>query len=78
MARSSAAQARSRPFTPITEPRHGLLYEMNTKEWKAGKNLDLATPCRGQQNVEQFLWEDRMGDAPTRFAGRIRVPSALG
>jgi len=44
---------------------NGLLYEMNTKEWKAGKNLDFSHADAADNMVlNKFLWEDRMGDAP--------------
>jgi hypothetical protein len=44
---------------------NGLLYEMNTKEWKAGKNLDFSHADAADNTVlNKFLWEDRMGDAP--------------
>jgi hypothetical protein len=44
---------------------NGLLYEMNTKEWKAGKNLDFGHADAADNKVlNKFLWEDRMGDAP--------------
>jgi DNA-binding beta-propeller fold protein YncE len=44
---------------------NGLIYEMNTREWKEGKNLDF-TRADAADNVvlNQFLWRDRMGDAP--------------
>jgi hypothetical protein len=38
---------------------------MNTKEWKAGKNLDFTHADAADNKVlNKFLWEDRMGDAP--------------
>ena len=44
---------------------NGLLYEMNTKEWKQGKNLDFNHADAADNTVlNKFLWEDRMGDAP--------------
>jgi len=44
---------------------NGLLYEMNTKEWKAGKNLDFSHADAADNTVlNKFLWEDRMGDVP--------------
>ncbi len=44
---------------------NGLLFEMNTKEWKAGKNLDFSHADAADNTVlNKFLWEDRMGDAP--------------
>jgi hypothetical protein len=44
---------------------NGLLYEMNTKEWKQGINLDFSHADAADNTVlNKFLWEDRMGDAP--------------
>jgi DNA-binding beta-propeller fold protein YncE len=44
---------------------NGLLYEMNTKEWKQGKNLDFSHADAADNTVlNKFLWEDRMGDTP--------------
>jgi DNA-binding beta-propeller fold protein YncE len=44
---------------------NGLLYEMNTKEWKQGRNLDFSHADAADNTVlNKFLWEDRMGDAP--------------
>ena len=44
---------------------NGLLYEMNTKEWKQGKNLDFSHADAADNTVlNKFLWEDRMGATP--------------
>src|SRR5258708_29047200 len=44
---------------------NGMLYEINTKEWKAGKNLDFSHADAADNTVlNKFLWQDRMGDAP--------------
>jgi DNA-binding beta-propeller fold protein YncE len=44
---------------------NGLLYEMNTKEWKEAKNLDFSHADAADTAVlNQFLWHDRMGSAP--------------
>jgi hypothetical protein len=44
---------------------NGLLYEVNTKEWKEGKNLDFSHADAADSAVlNKFLWEDRMGDKP--------------
>jgi hypothetical protein len=44
---------------------NGLLYEMNTKEWDEGKNLDFSHADAADNVVlNQFLWHDRMGNAP--------------
>ena len=44
---------------------NGLLYEINTKEWKEGKNLDFShADAVDSALLNQFLWHDRMGDKP--------------
>jgi hypothetical protein len=44
---------------------NGSLYEVNTKEWKEGKNLDFSHADAADNVVlNQFLWQDRMGDTP--------------
>jgi DNA-binding beta-propeller fold protein YncE len=44
---------------------NGLLYEMNTNEWKEGKNLDFRHADVADNVVlNQFLWHDRMGETP--------------
>jgi hypothetical protein len=44
---------------------NGLLYEVNTKEWKEGTNLDFSHADTADNTVlNKFLWEDRMGAAP--------------
>jgi len=44
---------------------NGLLYEMNTKDWKEGENLDFSKADAADHIVlNQFLWRDRMGDLP--------------
>jgi DNA-binding beta-propeller fold protein YncE len=44
---------------------NGLLYQINAKEWKEGKNLDFRHADAVDSAVlNKFLWEDRMGDAP--------------
>ena len=44
---------------------NGLLYEMNTKDWKEGKNLDFSRADAANNIIlNQFLWQDRMGGAP--------------
>jgi DNA-binding beta-propeller fold protein YncE len=43
----------------------GLLYEVNTKEWKEGNNLDFSHADAADNIVlNKFLWQDRMGGAP--------------
>jgi len=44
---------------------NGLLYEMNTKDWKEGANLDFSHADAANNVVlNQFLWQDRMGETP--------------
>jgi len=45
---------------------NGLIYEMNTKEWKEGKNLDFShADAVDTALLNKFLWQDRMGNIPT-------------
>jgi len=44
---------------------NGLLYEVNTKEWKEGANLDFSRADAADNVVlNKFLWHDRMGNMP--------------
>jgi hypothetical protein len=44
---------------------NGLIYEMNTKEWKEGKKLDFShADAVDTAFLNKVLWKDRMGDAP--------------
>jgi len=44
---------------------NGLIYEMNTKDWKEGKNLDFShADAVDTALLNKSLWKDRMGDAP--------------
>jgi hypothetical protein len=44
---------------------NGLLYEVNTKEWKEGKHLDFSHADAADNTIlNRFLWQDRMGDTP--------------
>jgi DNA-binding beta-propeller fold protein YncE len=44
---------------------NGLIYEMNTNDWKEGKNLDFSHADAANNVVlNKFLWHDRMGPAP--------------
>jgi lactonase family protein with 7-bladed beta-propeller len=44
---------------------NGLIYEMNTKEWKEGKNLDFShADAVDTALLNKFLWQDRMGNIP--------------
>ena len=54
------------PFTADFRNRdNGLIYEMNTKEWKEGKNLDFSrADAVDTALLNKFLWQDRMGKLP--------------
>ena len=42
-----------------------LIYQMNTKEWKEGKNMDFSRADDVDTAVlNKFLWQDRMGSRP--------------
>ncbi len=44
---------------------NGLIYEMNMKEWKAGKKLDFShADAVDTAFLNKVLWRDRMGDIP--------------
>jgi DNA-binding beta-propeller fold protein YncE len=44
---------------------NGLIYEMNAKDWKEGKNLDFSHADAVDTAVlNKFLWQDRMGNVP--------------
>jgi hypothetical protein len=44
---------------------NGLIYEMNTKDWKDGKNLDFSrADAVDAALLNKFLWQDRMGEVP--------------
>jgi DNA-binding beta-propeller fold protein YncE len=44
---------------------NGLIYEMNTKDWKEGADLDFQHADAADNVVlNRFLWQDRMGDIP--------------
>jgi DNA-binding beta-propeller fold protein YncE len=44
---------------------NGMIYEMNMKEWKEGKNLDFShADAVDTALLNKFLWQDRMGDVP--------------
>ncbi len=44
---------------------NGLIYEMNTKDWKEGANLDFShADAVDTALLNKALWEDRMGDTP--------------
>jgi DNA-binding beta-propeller fold protein YncE len=54
------------PFTADYRNRdNGLIYEMNTKDWKEGKNLDFSrADAADTALLNKFLWQDRMGNTP--------------
>jgi hypothetical protein len=44
---------------------NGLIYQMNTAEWKEGKNLDFShADAVDTALLNKILWKDRMGDIP--------------
>jgi DNA-binding beta-propeller fold protein YncE len=44
---------------------NGLLYEMNTEEWKEGENLDFShADAVDAAFLNRYLWKDRKGDIP--------------
>ena len=44
---------------------NGLIYEMNTKDWKEGANLDFThVDAVDTALLNKALWQDRMGDTP--------------
>ena len=44
---------------------NGLLYQMNTQEWKQGENLDFSrADAVDTALLNEFLWKDRKGDIP--------------
>jgi DNA-binding beta-propeller fold protein YncE len=54
------------PFTADYRNRdNGLLYEINTQDWKEGKNLDFSHADAADNTIlNKFLWQDRKGDLP--------------
>jgi YVTN family beta-propeller protein len=44
---------------------NGLIYQMNEKDWKEGRNMDFShADAVDTALLNQFLWQDRMGDKP--------------
>jgi hypothetical protein len=44
---------------------NGLIYEVNTQDWKEGENMDFHHADAADNVVlNKFLWQDRMGDTP--------------
>jgi Lactonase, 7-bladed beta-propeller len=54
------------PFTADYRNRdNGLIYEMNTGEWKQGQKLDFShADAVDSALLNEFLWHDRMGNTP--------------
>ncbi len=54
------------PYTADYRNRdNGMLYQMNTKEWKEGAKLDFShADAADTATLNKFLWEDRMGSKP--------------
>jgi len=56
---------------------NGLLYEMNTKDWKEGRNLDFShADAADNVALNKFLWHDRMGNTPMPAPQHNVFPSA--
>ncbi len=56
---------------------NGLIYEMNTKDWKEGKNLDFShADAVDTALLNKFLWQDRMGDVPMPAAQHNVFPKS--
>jgi len=56
---------------------NGLIYEMNTKEWKEGKNLDFShADAVDTALLNKFLWQDRMGNIPMPAPQHNVLPAA--
>jgi len=44
---------------------NGLIYRMNEKDWKEGRNMDFShADAVDTASLNQFLWQDRMGKKP--------------
>jgi DNA-binding beta-propeller fold protein YncE len=57
---------------------NGLLYEVNGKEWKEGRNLDFSHADAADNVVlNEFLWRDRMGNTPMPAPQHNIFPAAL-
>ncbi len=62
---------------------NGLLYQMNTKEWKEGAKLDFShADAADTATLNKFLWQDRMGSKPmpapkfSVFPPKLAAPTA--
>jgi hypothetical protein len=57
---------------------NGLIYEMNTKEWKEGRNLDFThVDAVDTALLNKALWQDRMGNTPMPEPRHNVFPSEL-
>jgi hypothetical protein len=58
---------------------NGMIYQINTKEWKEGKNLDFShADAVDTALLNKFLWKDRMGDIPMPPAEHNVFPATAG
>jgi DNA-binding beta-propeller fold protein YncE len=66
MSRLFSGNGTQQPFNADYRNRDsGMLYEMNTTDWKEGENLDFSKADAADHVVlNQFLWHERMGDIP--------------
>jgi hypothetical protein len=66
MSRLFSGPGTQQPFNADYRNRdNGMLYEMNTIDWKEGENLDFSKADAADHVVlNQFLWHERMGDTP--------------
>jgi DNA-binding beta-propeller fold protein YncE len=56
---------------------NGLIYQMNTAEWKEGRNLDFGrADAVDTALLNKFLWKDRKGDIPMPAPQHNVFPSA--
>jgi DNA-binding beta-propeller fold protein YncE len=55
---------------------NGLIYRINEKDWKAGANMDFSHADAVDTAVlNQYLWQDRMGDTPMPAAQHNVFPA---
>jgi len=66
MSRLFSGPGTQQPFNADYRNRDsGMLYEMNTTDWKEGENLDFSKADAADHVVlNQYLWQERMGDIP--------------
>ena len=58
---------------------NGLIYEMNSKDWKEGKNLDFShADAVDTTLLNKALWQDRMGDIPMPRPQHNVFPATAG